>query len=248
VSSHEGVFERADGGTLLLDEIGELPSRTQAKLLRVLESGELLRVGGTRPRTVAVRIVAATHRNLARMVEAGDFRQDLYFRLNAITIEVPPLRERPSEILPLAELFLRRYAQRAERPGLELDPLATARLLAHGWPGNVRELRNAIERAAAMTIGTVIGADALGLGAAEPLSPDERPLREPPRGVAPEAGDIRSELRAFERARIIAALQSTSGNQTQAAKLLGVSRRTLTNKLSAYGLERRRRSLFSSFD
>jgi two-component system, NtrC family, response regulator AtoC len=256
VQAHEGLFERANGGTLLLDEIGELPPRTQAKLLRVLESGELLRVGSTRARTVTVRIVAATHRNLARMVEQGDFRQDLYFRLNAITIEVPPLRERLVEVLPLAELFLERYAQRTDRAGLELDPLAASALLAHSWPGNVRELRNVIERAAAMSNDRIVRAEALGLDAAARCASDERTrFARPPRSATPwppltsrEPGDIRSEVRAFERSRIVAALQSTGGNQTQAAKLLGVSRRTLSNKLVAHGLERRRRSLFSSMD
>jgi transcriptional regulator with GAF, ATPase, and Fis domain len=254
VQAHEGLFERADGGTLLLDEIGELPARTQAKLLRVLESGELLRVGGTRARKVTVRIVAATHRNLALMVERGDFRQDLYFRLNGVTIEVPPLRERVVEILPLAELFLERYGRRADRLGLELDPLAASALLAHSWPGNVRELRNVIERAAAMSSDTVVRVETLGLsGAARCLSEerslDRRPATASAWPVAAQApGNIRSEVRAFERTRIVAALRSTMGNQTQAAKLLGVSRRTLSNKLIAHGLERRRRSLFNSIE
>jgi transcriptional regulator with GAF, ATPase, and Fis domain len=251
IHAHEGLFERADGGTLLLDEIGELPARTQAKLLRVLESGELLRVGGTRAREVTVRIVAATHRNLALMVERGDFRQDLYFRLNAVTIEVPPLRERVVEILPLAELFLERYGRRADRLGLELDPLAASALLAHSWPGNVRELRNVIERAAAMSSDTVVRAETLGLSGAARCLPDEHVPTPAPSAwpvAAKEPGNIRSEVRAFERTRIVAALRSTMGNQTQAAKLLGVSRRTLSNKLIAHGLERRRRSLFDSIE
>jgi two-component system, NtrC family, response regulator AtoC len=255
IQAHEGLFERADDGTLLLDEIGELPARTQAKLLRVLESGELLRVGGSRARKVTVRIIAATHRNLARMVERGEFRQDLYFRLNAVTIEVPPLRERLVEVLPLAELFLERCARTIDRAGLELDPLAVSALLAHSWPGNVRELRNVIERAAAMSSDTVIRAESLGLSGATRSVSDERPysVRPAPAAspwplAAQEPGNIRNEVRAFERARIVAALRSTMGNQTQAAKLLGVSRRTLTNKLVVHGLERRRRALFDSIE
>ena len=255
IHAHEGLFERADGGTLLLDEIGELPARTQAKLLRVLESGELLRVGGSRARKVTVRIIAATHRNLAQMVDRGEFRQDLYFRLNAVTIEVPPLRERLVEVLPLAELFLARCARTIDRPGLELDPHAATALLAHSWPGNVRELRNVIERAAAMSSDTVIGTEALGLRGATRCVSDERPCSAqsaPPASpwplAAQEPGNIRNEVRAFERARIVAALRSTMGNQTQAAKLLGVSRRTLTNKLIVHGLERRRRLLCDSIE
>jgi len=255
IQAHEGLFERADGGTLLLDEIGELPARTQAKLLRVLESGELLRVGGSRARKVTVRIIAATHRNLAQMVDRGEFRQDLYFRLNAVTIEVPPLRERLVEVLPLAELFLARCARTIDRPGLELDPHAATALLAHSWPGNVRELRNVIERAAEMSSDTVIGTEALGLRGATRCVSDERPCSAqsaPPASpwplAAQEPGNIRNEVRAFERARIVAALRSTMGNQTQAAKLLGVSRRTLTNKLIVHGLERRRRLLCDSIE
>ncbi len=255
IQAHEGLFERADGGTLLLDEIGELPARTQAKLLRVLESGELLRVGGSRARKVTVRIIAATHRNLAQMVDRGEFRQDLYFRLNAVTIEVPPLRERLVEVLPLAELFLARCAAAIDRPGLELDPHAATALLAHSWPGNVRELRNVIERAAAMSCDTVIRAEALGLCGATRCGEGERPCSTQPAPAASswplaaqEPGNIRNEVRAFERARIVAALRSTMGNQTQAAKLLGVSRRTLTNKLIVHGLERRRRFLCDSIE
>jgi transcriptional regulator with GAF, ATPase, and Fis domain len=248
---HAGLFERADGGTLLLDEIGELPARTQAKLLRVLESGELQRVGGTLTRFVSVRVIAATHRDLAAMVERGEFRQDLFFRLNAAIVDVPPLRERSSEIVPLAELFLERYAERMHRPPLELDRDATAALLAYDWPGNVRELRNVIERAAAMTDDGRISAVALALNTRlrrKPQASEEARIASAPT-IGPLAfGDIRSELRAFERARIIAALETTMGNQTRAAKLLGVSRRTLSNKLTMHGLERPRRGFAGAPD
>jgi two-component system, NtrC family, response regulator AtoC len=251
ITSHAGLFERADGGTLLLDEIGELPARTQAKLLRVLESGELQRVGGTYTRVVSVRVIAATHRDLAAMVERGEFRQDLFFRLNAAIVDVPPLRERSSEIAPLAELFLERYARRMERQPLELDRAAVSALLAYDWPGNVRELRNVIERAAAMTDGMRVDAAALALSARVRCKP--HPAKEPRVAPGPmvgplAVGDIRSQLREFERARIIAALETTMGNQTRAAKLLGVSRRTLTNKLTVHGLERPRRGLAGSPD
>jgi two-component system response regulator AtoC len=244
IQAHEGLFERAHAGTLLLDEVGELPPRTQAKLLRVLESGELLRVGGTRPREVSVRVIAATHRDLGAMVERGEFRQDLFFRLNAITIEVPPLRERAREIVPFAQMFLERCARQTGCAAVELEPCAVSALQAHHWPGNIRELRNVIERAAATTTGTRIQREALGLDStARRMSSQRAPIRSRQSEPGPAPGDIRSELRAFERARIVAALESTMGNQTRAARLLGVSRRTLSNKLAAHRLDRPRRGL-----
>jgi two-component system response regulator AtoC len=237
-----GLFEAADGGTLFLDEIGEMTARTQAKVLRVLETGELSRVGSTRPLRVDVRFVAATHRDLGEMIARGEFRQDLYFRLNAITVEIPPLRRRTQEIASLARLFLARSALKLARPELALDPSAMQALSEHPWPGNVRELRNVIERAAAMTTEPVIGVSSLGLrgiGRAE-TAPAPAPPTVGARGSTAAAGGIRAQVRAFERAQIIAALESTNGNQTRAAKLLGLSRRTLTKKLAAHGLGRRR--------
>ncbi|WP_437580119.1 sigma-54 interaction domain-containing protein [Sorangium sp. So ce887] len=227
VAPREGLFEAAHEGTLFLDEVGELSPRTQAKLLRTLEYGEIVRVGSTRPRRVDVRVIAATHRDLEQMVSDGDFRQDLYFRLNAITLRIPPLRARTTEILPLAELFAARLSQRLGRPAPRLAPEATAALLAHTWPGNIRELRHVLERAVVMSKGGAILADHLML--------------EAPRAQV-EAG-IRGDLRSFERDRIVAALDRTRQNQTRAAELLGVSRRTLTNKLNAYGIARPRKKV-----
>ncbi|WP_437290550.1 sigma-54 interaction domain-containing protein [Sorangium sp. So ce406] len=227
VAPREGLFEAAHEGTLFLDEVGELSPRTQAKLLRTLEYGEIVRVGSTRPRRVDVRVIAATHRDLEQMVAEGEFRQDLYFRLNAVTLRIPPLRARTCEILPLAELFAARLSRRLERPAPRLTPAATSALLAHPWPGNIRELRHVIERAVVMAKGGPIQADHLMLVA--------------PRAQA-DAG-IRGDVRSFERDRILAALDRTSHNQTRAAELLGVSRRTLTNKLNAYGIARPRKKV-----
>ena len=240
-AAEEGLFESADGGTLLLDEIGELGLRAQAKLLGVLETGEIMRVGSTRPRRIDVRIVATTHRDLPAMVERGEFREDLYYRLSGVTVTIPPLRDRPSEIVPLALHFLSRAARSMNRPPCRLDPDAASALLAHPWPGNVRELRNVITRAAALCSDATLRQEHLLFGkpvthlVAVPRT-DASATR-----IVEAPSSVRCEVRAFERERIIAALRRTGGNQTEAAKLLGVSRRTLTNKLNAHNLPRPRK-------
>ncbi len=195
----EGLFEAAHGGTLLLDEVGEFSARAQAKLLRVLETGEVVRVGSHPPRKVAVR---------------------------------------PSEIVPLANLFLRRLARCMGRPVWSLADDAIAALLRHPWPGNVRELRNVVTRAATLCSGTAIDAEQLALGVRAPSSAP-LPVAADLSGMA--GNSVRRELRAFEKERILAALAKTDGNQTRAAVLLGLSRRTLTNKLNAYDIDRPRK-------
>lgn len=251
VQPHQGLFEAADGGTLFLDEVAELPLRTQAKLLRVLESGEFSRLGSTLVRSVRVRLIAATHRDLGQQIESGGFRTDLYFRLNGATLEIPPLRERPLEIVPLARLFLDRAAEHLGRERLALDSDAERMLLQYEWPGNVRELRNVMDCAAALCIGSVVTAEALTLG--RPLhlfTPSSRPPASLRVGVEPtplppddsaRRADLRGELQLFERAQILVALERSQGNQTRAARLLGVSRRTLTNKLNLYDIDRPRK-------
>jgi DNA-binding NtrC family response regulator len=229
----EGLFEVAHGGTLLLDEVGEFSPRAQAKLLRVLETGEVVRVGSHQPRKVDVRVVAATHRDLPTLVQQGTFREDLYFRLSGLTLTIAPLRNRPSEIVPLANLFLRRLARGMGRPVWLLADDAIAALLRHAWPGNVRELRNVVTRAATLCSGATLCADQLALGVRPPASA-------PPVSDLASSG-VRREVRAFEKERILAALEKTDGNQTRAAVLLGLSRRTLTNKLNAYDIERPRK-------
>jgi two-component system, NtrC family, response regulator AtoC len=237
MSAHEGFFEAADGGTLLLDEVGELTLRSQAKLLRVLETGEILRVGSTRPRRIDVRLVTATHRDLPALVQRGEFRQDLFFRLNGLTLTVPRLRDRPCEILPLARLFIGRTARDLRRSEPALGEAAEAALRAHPWPGNIRELRNVVARAVALCQGEALLPEHFAL---EP--PREGVPVEPRPALRPvENRAMRAELRAFERAQIVAALVSAGGNQTRAAARLGVSRRTLTNKLNDYTIERPRK-------
>src|SRR4051812_35645650 len=215
-----GRFELAEGGTLLLDEIGTLQPRQQAKLLRVLETGEVERVGASRARKVDVRLLSATNADLAAEVEAGRFREDLLFRLNTIEIRLPPLRDRREDLEPLAEHFLRRYAARYRKPIAGLEPEAVAALEAHPWPGNVRELDHTLERAVLMAAGTTLRAADLGLkgtgGAAARL--EDLPLEE------------------VERVLIRKALERHGGNVSAAAKALGLSRSALYRRLQHHGL------------
>jgi two-component system, NtrC family, response regulator AtoC len=220
-----GYLEAADGGTLFLDEIGELALPMQAKLLRVLENRRFMRVGGRDEIGVDVRIVTATNRDLDVEVKAGRFREDLYFRISAFTIEVPALRNRPVEVGLLAELFARQFAQRLGRTPPMLRPETAAALQRHRWPGNVRELRNAIERALVLADGGDLRLEDL---------PEQ--VR---RGDAPApTGAIRDQLADLEQRRIEEALAAENGNQTRAAKRLGLSRRALIYKLEKYGLKK----------
>jgi two-component system response regulator AtoC len=230
-----GLLESADGGTVFLDEIGELPAAVQVKLLRVLEDRKVLRIGGRTPRTLDVRFVAATNRDLEVEVERGNFRRDLYFRLNGVAFAIPPLRDRVSEIRPLAERFLVAAGELLDRSEpLRLSAEALGYLERHRWPGNVRELRNVIERAAVLSLGSAIEPADLpppitGVALADgSLSGGERPT-----APAGPAGDA-------DRQRIIAALEQCAGNQTRAAKLLGISRRTLVNRLATHDIPRPR--------
>jgi transcriptional regulator with GAF, ATPase, and Fis domain len=240
VASKPGLVEVADKGTVFLDEVGELGAGAQAKLLRVIEAREVTRVGGLRHRSVDVRFLAATNRNLEHEVARGNFRSDLFFRLNGMALSVPPLRARAEEVVPLAELFLTRIAERLCLPTRpRLGASAIKQLLAHSWPGNVRELRNAIERAAVLCVGTVIEAHDLALSAMASA---------PPSGEKVTTGAMpKPELsplgpgRLRERERIVEALQQCNGNQTRAAALLGMPRRTLVAKLAALSVPRPRK-------
>jgi DNA-binding NtrC family response regulator len=224
-----GYFEAASGGTLFLDEIGEMHPALQAKLLRVLERKVVIRVGGTDEIPVDVRVVAATHRDVEAEVRAGRFREDLYFRIAGFTVAVPPLRDRTSEIVPLAEHFLRQAAGELEKPVPSLREDATAALRCYDWPGNVRELKNAIERAVAICTDRTV----------TPLDLPERVLDAGRRCAPPQPSDgsMREQLAEIERAAIVDALAQTGGNQTRAAQRLGVSRRTLIYKLEKLGLK-----------
>ncbi|MCJ2038304.1 sigma-54 dependent transcriptional regulator [Methylobacterium sp. J-059] len=221
VTDRTGAFREANGGTLFLDEIGDMPREMQAKILRVIQDKVVAPVGG-RPVAVAVRVVAATHRDLPGMVAAGTFREDLYYRLNVVPIALPPLRERLADILPLAEHFL----AGAGLGGKRLTAAAAARLLGHAWPGNVRELRNVIERAGVLVRGDAIDAPDLDLPAAARRA-------EP---VDWLAGDLPGAVARLEAAMIAAALEASGGNRTAAARRLGIQRQLLYTKIERYGL------------
>lgn len=239
IANKEGFFEAADRGTLFLDEVGELSASIQAKLLRVLETRKVLRVGATSPIAIDVRVVAATHRDLPMEVKRGRFRQDLYFRLNGMTITVPPLRERRADVPELVRRFAARTAKLMSVAEPDISEEAMARLASHDWPGNVRELRNVIDRAVALAGGSAIGIEHLVFDVA-PVS------ARAPSGAMPAAdgasdGALRDGLAAEEKRRILAALESCDGNQTRAAELLSMPRRTLVARLQEYGLTKPRR-------
>jgi transcriptional regulator with PAS, ATPase and Fis domain len=215
-----GRFELAHRGTLFLDEIGELAPALQVKLLRALQERTFERVGGREPIAVDVRVIAATNRDLAAAVRDGRFREDLFYRLDVIRLQLPPLRERRDDVVPLARAFLQSLARRQGRV-LELLPAAEQRLAAYGWPGNVRELRNAIERAAVLCEGGAITADDL---------PQEVIA------TAPPATGFHAEVEACRRRLLLEALQKCSGNRTRAAELLGLQRTYLVRLLRQYGL------------
>ena len=221
IAARAGCFERADGGTLFLDEVGEIGPDLQAKLLRVLQEGEVLRVGGAQPRKIDVRVVAATNRVLRDEIAAGRFREDLYFRLNVIPIQLAPLRERRDDVVPLARHFLARHAAEVGRR-LVFTVEAERVLAAHAWPGNVRELENAVERAVV-------------LAREEAIAPEDLLLEE--RSATPAAdGTLQDALDSAAAARIRAALDAAQGQRADAARGLGIDRTTLYRMMKRLGL------------
>ena len=228
-SMHRGYFESADGGTLFLDEIGDLPIEAQAKLLRVLEEREVTRLGSTRSISVNVRLLAATNTHLQVRVQERSFREDLYYRLNVLSISLPPLRERWEDIPLLVRVFLDRFAQENGVPARDIAPAGLDILVAHSWPGNVRELKNITERLAIMARGETIQIS--------DLPPELRDTVDAAGPAAPVETFSTLNMEEIERATIRRALEQTQGNRTQAAQLLGISLRTLQRKLRDYGDE-----------
>jgi DNA-binding NtrC family response regulator len=221
-----GIIETADGGTLFLDEIGDMPLTVQVKLLHLLEHGTFRRIGSTREHETDVRIIAATNRNLLEDVDNGRFRADLFYRLNVISLHVPPLRERPEDVQALAEHFLGSYRQRFNRPSLEFAPDAMRSMEAYHWPGNIRELRNSVERAVALAAGEAIEAEDLFLRAVRPST-----ARTAQNDPAPEKFTTLDEV---ERLYIMRVLQAMGQNRDRTATILGITARTLYRKLQEY--------------
>lgn len=229
VTDRVGAFEYANGGTLFLDEVGDMPMSTQIKLLRVLEEHQITRVGDNKPIKVNVRLVSATNRNLEEAVEKGEFRRDLYYRIKVITIELPGLRERREDIVPLVDHFRKQFNRRHSKSAKSVAPAVTKRFFAYDWPGNVRQLRNAVE--------TMVVLDTDGLLDLDDLPPE---LSDAPAVAAPAVDGplnlIGQPMDAYERWAIEQTLLLTNGNRDETAKILEIGARTLYRKLEKYGL------------
>ncbi|MEW5757039.1 MAG: sigma-54 dependent transcriptional regulator [Pseudomonadota bacterium] len=228
IHAREGRILAANGGTLLLDEIGDLPLNAQVKLLRFLQEGEIQAIGADTPRQVDVRVIAATHRNLHSMMQEGEFREDLYYRLSVITLNLPALRERREDIVPLANRFIAQGAANHNRKPCTLTPAAAKSLENHPWPGNVRQLKNLCERWALLYGGRELTPELIQFDLAANQPAAVRKWELPPEGV---------NLAELEQALLEQALQRTHGNKTQAARLLGITRHTLDYRLEKYHLQ-----------
>ena len=243
VNARKGLIEEASGGTLFLDELADMTLPNQAKLLRVLEEREVLRVGSSKPVSVDIKLIAATNANLEEAVRKGNFREDLYYRINVAEIRVPPLRDRGDDILLLAQLFLERHCAYMGRPRLSLSPAVCRQLLQYGWPGNVRELNNEMERAASLTIGNRVELSDLSTR----IVPDEVRchLLETEPLISRDGADTHQaetqtaqnyNLQEMERKLILDVLNKTGGNKSKAAELLGITREGLRKKLLRMGI------------
>jgi transcriptional regulator with PAS, ATPase and Fis domain len=223
-----GLFETANGGSIFLDEIGDMPMPLQVKLLRALQEGEIRRVGENLPRKVDVRVISATNRDLTGDIKAGRFRQDLYYRLNVVPITIPPLRDRKDDVLPLTEHFLEKYTKKMNKGPVEITADAMKLLLVNSWPGNVRELENTIERALALS------------GDSSTLSIEHFPQLQNDAGLFDQLESrksLKEKLRAVEKQIIIEALEKAGGKVTKAAELLEVTRQHLHNKIKQYDIK-----------
>jgi len=220
-ADHAGKFEQADGGTLFLDEIGNIPLHLQAKLLRAIQNRSIVRVGGTESIPVDIRLICATNTDLGKLVSEGRFREDLYYRINTVHIELPPLRERKEDIIPLAMRFLKTFAEKYHRPLEGIDASAQAALMAHSWSGNIRELQNCIEKAVILSDGCLLVRKDIGFETSQAL-----------------AGTLRESMPdGYDEERLVRdAMTQCRGNISAAAKMLGVSRPTFYAKLKKYGL------------
>jgi two-component system, NtrC family, response regulator AtoC len=238
-----GRFEQADGGTLFLDEVGDMSANTQAKILRVLQEHEFERLGGTRTLRVDVRVITATNRNLRQMVDNGQFREDLYYRLNVVSIDMPPLRERKDDIQQLASFFLKRFSGELKKRIEGMAPDAVKLLMRYNWPGNIRELENSIERAVLLTEGPLVTSSDLRLGELSTTSPSGDPnpvVKIPPTGIP---------LDEIERQALIEALKMSNWVQKDAAELLSISPRVMNYKIKTLGIDysRGRRPMVEQF-
>ncbi|AJE02754.1 sigma-54-dependent transcriptional regulator [Geobacter pickeringii] len=221
ITTQKGLLEEADGGTLFLDEIGDVSAAVQAKLLRVIQERSFIPVGATKSKSVDIRFVAATNKELEKEVQEGRFREDLYYRLNVITIDLPPLRERPEDIEPLADHFMKKYSRRIRKEIKGFAPEALQLMHGYRWPGNVRELENVMERAVILTRGDVITAEVLPIRQREP--------------AAPAADNRLISLEHIEREHIERVLRQTGFHKSRSAEILGISRKTLDRKIAEYG-------------
>ncbi len=222
-----GAFEYADGGTLFLDEVGDMPFSTQIKLLRVLEDSQIKRVGDNKSLKVNVRLVSATNQNLEDAVEQGDFRRDLYYRIKVITVELPSLRERREDIVPLMDHFRKQFAKRHGKPVKGVSPAVSRRLFSFDWPGNVRQLRNAVETMVVLDVDGILGEDDLPTELAD-FGESQREAQEGPSGL------LGQPLAEIERWAIEQTLKMTNGNREETARILGIGARTLYRKLDKY--------------
>jgi DNA-binding NtrC family response regulator len=243
VAAKKGLFEVADGGSIFLDEIGDIPPETQARLLRVIQEREFTPLGDTSPRRVDVRIIAATNIDLKEAVKQGTFREDLYYRLSVVPIELPPLRDRREDILPLAQHFIRKYnEENGRRVSEQIRPEVLALLEAYSWPGNVRELENAIERAVVIAPGDEITRECLRSEISDPQAA-RAAAREGTSGAASldigRGVNFYDEVRRFEIDLIRRALEQTGGHQSRAARLLGMNATTLNSKIKTYNIDPR---------